>query len=65
ANVARKTYVEVDGVTQPAPAPRFSRTPSSVAHGPHGLGEDTVSTLSAMGFAESEIQSLREAGTIG
>ena len=65
ANVARKTYVEVDGVTQPAPAPRFSRTPSSVAHGPHGLGEDTVSTLSAMGFAESEIQALREAGTIG
>ncbi|MCR9186573.1 MAG: CoA transferase [Halieaceae bacterium] len=65
ANVARNTYVEVDGVTQPAPAPRFSRTPSSVAHGPHGLGEDTVSTLSAMGFAESEIQALREAGTIG
>ncbi|WP_027948518.1 CaiB/BaiF CoA transferase family protein [Haliea salexigens] len=65
ANVARKTYVEVDGVTQPAPAPRFSRTPSSVAHGPRGLGEDTVSTLSAMGFAESEIQALREAGTIG
>tara|TARA_R110001599_G_scaffold69414_7_gene195544 strand:- start:25652 stop:26728 length:1077 start_codon:yes stop_codon:yes gene_type:complete len=65
ANVARKTYVEVDGVTQPAPAPRFSRTPSSVAHGPHGLGEDTVATLAAMGFAESEIQALREAGTIG
>ena len=28
ANVARNTYIEVDGMTQPAPAPRFSRTPS-------------------------------------
>ncbi len=29
-NVARKTFVEVDGVTQPAPAPRFSRTAPEV-----------------------------------
>jgi len=65
ANVARNTYIEVDGVTQPAPAPRFSRTPSSVAHGPRALGEDTAATLAAMGFAESEIHALRDAGTIG
>ena len=65
ANVARNTYIEVDGVTQPAPAPRFSRTPSSVAHGPRALGEDTAATLAAMGFAESEIRALRDAGTIG
>ncbi|MDP4789363.1 MAG: CoA transferase [Haliea sp.] len=65
ANVARNTYIEVDGVTQPAPAPRFSRTPSGVAHGAHSLGEDTALTLSAMGFAESEIQKLRDAGSIG
>jgi len=65
ANVARNTYIEVDGVTQPAPAPRFSRTPSQVAHGPHSLGEDTEATLAAMGFAESEIRQLRESGTLG
>ena len=64
ANQARKTYIEVDGVTQPAPAPRFSRTPSAVAHGAHGLGEDTEAVLSAMGFGESDIASLRDSGAI-
>jgi alpha-methylacyl-CoA racemase len=64
ANVARETYVELDGVTQPAPAPRFSRTPSSVSHGVHGLGDDTDAVLGAMGFAEAEIASLRESGAI-
>jgi len=65
ANVARNTYIEVDGVTQPAPAPRFSRTPSQVSHGAHSLGQDTEVTLAAMGFAESEIRQLRESGTLG
>lgn len=65
ANVARNTYIKVDGVTQPAPAPRFSRTPSQVAHGAHNLGEDTEATLAAMGFAENEIKQLRESGTLG
>ena len=64
ANVQRNTYIELDGVTQPAPAPRFSRTPSSVAHGVHGAGEDTSAVLGAMGFAEQEIQVLRDAGAI-
>lgn len=63
ANVARNTYIDVDGLTQPAPAPRFSRTPSQVAHGAHTLGEDTEATLAAMGFAESEIRELRESGS--
>lgn len=64
ANVARKTYFELDGVTQPAPAPRFSRTPSEVRHGARGIGEDTDAVLSAMGFAEQEIEQLRAAGSI-
>lgn len=65
ANVARDVYVEVDGVVQPAPAPRFSRTPSSVRHGAHEIGADTVEVLGAMGFEEQEISKLREAGSIG
>lgn len=65
ANVARKTYIEIDGVTQPAPAPRFSRTPSEVAHSAHGVGEDTDAVLEAMGFGEQDISSLRAAGSIG
>jgi len=65
ANKARDVYVEVDGVTQPAPAPRFSRTPGKVRHGAHEVGADTEETLTAMGFASQEIAALREAGSIG
>ncbi len=64
ANVARQTYIEVDGMTQPAPAPRFSRTPSEVQHGGHDPGQDTDEVLADMGFAEQEIASLRESGAI-
>lgn len=65
ANIARDTYVEVDGITQPAPAPRFSRTPAAVRHGARELGADTDATLSAMGFEEQEIASMRDGGAIG
>ncbi len=65
ANIARKTYIEVDGLTQPAPAPRFSRTPSEVKHGSHAVGQDTDKILQAMGFAELDIAGLRESGAIG
>jgi alpha-methylacyl-CoA racemase len=64
ANVARETYIEVDGLTQPAPAPRFSRTPSSVAHAGPQAGQDTDAVLAAMGFGESEIAELKQAGAI-
>jgi alpha-methylacyl-CoA racemase len=64
ANVARNTYFELDGVTQPAPAPRFSRTPSVVAHACHSAGDDTDGVLGAMGFAEQDILNLREKGAI-
>jgi alpha-methylacyl-CoA racemase len=64
ANVARQTYIEVEGVTQPAPAPRFSRTPSEVRHAGHNPGQDTDEVLAAMGFAEQEIARLRESGVI-
>lgn len=64
ANVARDTYIEVDGITQPAPAPRFSRTPSTVEHGGHDVGEDTDAVLTAMGFGEQEIAGLKTSGAI-
>ncbi|NND68082.1 MAG: CoA transferase [Halioglobus sp.] len=64
ANVARNTYIELDGLTQPAPAPRFSRTPSEVRHGGHDAGDDTDAVLSAMGFGEQELKDLRNAGAI-
>jgi alpha-methylacyl-CoA racemase len=64
ANVARATYIEVDGVTQPAPAPRFSRTPSQVKHGGSSSGQDTDAVLAAMGFGEREISDLKQSGAI-
>ena len=48
-NVARETFIEVDGVAQPAPAPRFSRTGAVVAHGPVVAGENTREVLQSWG----------------
>ncbi|MAT93038.1 MAG: carnitine dehydratase [Halioglobus sp.] len=64
ANVARNSYMELDGMTQPAPAPRFSRTPSEVRHGGHEAGQDTDAVLAAMGFGEQELAQLRDSGAI-
>jgi len=44
-NVARQTYMEVDGMVQPAPAPRFDRTQSEVQFGSRAAGEDTEEVL--------------------
>ena len=48
-NVARETFIKVDGVVQPAPAPRFSRTQTSVSHGPVVAGENTREVLQSWG----------------
>ena len=65
AALARDAYITLDGVSQPAPAPRYSRTPSRVAHAAPANGADTDAILGAMGFAAREIHALREAGAIG
>ena len=62
ANTERSVYTEVEGMTHPAPAPRFSRTPSQIRHGTQALGADTVSVLEDSGMAESAIQALLETG---
>lgn len=48
-NVARQTFIEIDGVAQPAPAPRFSRTNATVSHGPVVAGENTHEVLQSWG----------------
>ena len=63
-NVARGTFVEVEGVRQPAPAPRFSRTPGEVAGPPPKPGADTESALADWGFSSEDISALEEAGAI-
>ena len=49
-NLARKTFIEVDGIQQAAPAPRFSRTVSEVQFGSHAAGEDTDDILRDWGI---------------
>lgn len=57
-NVARDTFVTIDGVIQPAPAPRFSRTPGRISHPPSIPGEHSRAILSDWGFEDEEIQRL-------
>ena len=64
-NAARGTFVEVDGVVQPAPAPRFSRTPARLGRPPGAPGADTDEALGAWGFSSEEIGALREGGAVG
>jgi alpha-methylacyl-CoA racemase len=51
-NVARETYVDRGGVTQPAPAPRFSRTPATLTTPPEQPGASTADALAAWGIAD-------------
>lgn len=64
-NRAREGFIEIDGVTQPAPGPRFSRTPGGVRRAPPRPGEDTAAALADWGFSADEIGALRDAGVVG
>jgi alpha-methylacyl-CoA racemase len=63
-NKARRTFVEVDGVVQPAPAPRFSRTPGRIQHAPAQNGTKTIDALRDWGLTADEIASLRGSGAL-
>jgi alpha-methylacyl-CoA racemase len=59
---ARQIHPTVDGVTNTAPAPRFSRTPSGITHPATEPGADTAEILASFGFAAHEIARLKAAG---
>ncbi|MCX7142328.1 MAG: CaiB/BaiF CoA-transferase family protein [Proteobacteria bacterium] len=63
-NRARQTFVEVGGVSQPAPAPRFSRTQGAVARGAPERGEGGAEALADWGFTPSQIQALEAGGAL-
>lgn len=68
-HVARATFHDVDGLPEPAPAPRFSGTPVGtparpVNPGPAADGGDTDAALAAWGVPEAEIARLRDAGAV-
>lgn len=59
---ARGAFVEVDGFEQPAPAPRFARTPASQPRPAPEVGAQTDEVLRQAGFSGIEIDALRAAG---
>ena len=63
-NRERETFVTVDGVLQPAPAPRFSRTPGQITGGPATVGEHNREALLDWGVSEAEFSRLTDAGAI-
>jgi alpha-methylacyl-CoA racemase len=64
-NAARATFVSPDGVLQPAPAPRFSRTVPEIRRPPEAPGASTDDALQAWGFTGDEVEKLRAAGALG
>jgi len=63
-NAARRTFVELGGVTQPAPAPRFSATPGEIQGPPPAIGAHNEAALTDWGFAAAEIETLKEQGAL-
>ena len=63
-NVARGTFVEVEGITQPAPAPKFSRTATAVRRPPPLPGEHTREKLADWGVPEATVAAWEQAGAI-
>jgi len=62
ANSERSVYAQIEGLTHPSPAPRFSKTPSKIEHGTRSLGADTLSVLRGTGMNEASIQALLDTG---
>ncbi|HSK41159.1 MAG TPA: CaiB/BaiF CoA-transferase family protein [Arenibaculum sp.] len=59
-NVARQTFVEVAGVMQPAPAPRFSATPGEIQSPPPAIGAHNDAALTEWGFTADEVEALKQ-----
>jgi alpha-methylacyl-CoA racemase len=60
-NLRRGAFAEIDGVVQPAPAPRYSRTPNAPPSAPR---PEADALLGELGYAPERIAALRAAGTI-
>jgi alpha-methylacyl-CoA racemase len=64
-NVARGTFIDVDGLVQPGPAPRFGRTPAGKPQPPPRPGADTDDVLARLGYSTAQVAALRAGGIAG
>jgi alpha-methylacyl-CoA racemase len=64
-NAARGTFVEVAGVRQPGPAPRFSRTPGAISAAPEQPGRSTRTALERWGVPPARVDALQASGALG
>ena len=63
-NRARSSFIEIDGVTQPAPAPRFSRTVPEAGAAAATPGQHSAAVLADWGWSLEAIETLQSAGVI-
>ncbi|KMS87708.1 CaiB/BaiF CoA transferase family protein [Prauserella rugosa] len=63
-NVARGSFTDVGGVVQPAPGPKFDRTPPPEPEAPHEKGADTDDVLREFGYSADAVEALRSSGAI-
>lgn len=63
-NVARQSFVEIEGFTQTATAPRFSRTPGEIGCLPVASGADTDQILRELGLEPATIDALKQSGAV-
>lgn len=61
---ARRVFETIQGVPQPAPAPRFSRTRARIARAGVSPGTDSRAVLERLGFDGEEVEAMRRAGVI-
>jgi alpha-methylacyl-CoA racemase len=64
AHKERGSFVDIAGIPQPAPAPRFSKTPGAVQSPPPEVGADSREALADWGFGDAEIAALETSGVI-
>ena len=63
-NRARGTFMDVDGVVQPGPAPRFSASERAKPTPPREPGADGEAILAELGYSAGQIETLRREGTL-
>jgi alpha-methylacyl-CoA racemase len=63
-NISRSSFVKVDGVIQPAPAPKFSRTQPNTPRGARDIGQDGQQILYELGYSPEKVGSLKSSGAV-